>query len=186
MNIDKDANLGTGNIIQEFNIFNVRQINPVATTIINHYGADGELVKSETNAAQSEPKRPADTLEIHDLREQILRYVGRLSSQVADVWKSRYEKLWQGILDLDVVAARVYDRGKQQKTNFNRNLVANIIYWLGNNVNSAYRVYTDYNAALFTEKLEADKDHPVRAELRKDPPSEIVTRLSSFMETFLL
>lgn len=186
MIIDKDTNLGTGNIIQEFNIGTVGQLNPVATTVINHYGSDGELVNANPKASKPEPKPVSAVHEIPPLREHIMLYISCLSGQVADPWKSRYEKLWQGILDLDVVAAKVYDRGKQQKTNFNRNLVANIIYWLGNNPNSAYRVYTDYNAALFTERLEADKDHPVRAELRKDPPAEIVSRLSSFMENFLL
>ena len=172
MNFNKDFNPGTNNTYTEVNIGTVEQYNPAATTVINNYGPRGNKkdIKDVT--------RP----DLAPIRTEILDYVGRLRTSVTDKWKSRYEKLWEGILDLDVVAAKVYDPGKQQKTNFNRNLVANIIYYLGCYGQLEDRIYGDYNASLLTELLEVDKDHPVRAELRKSPPPEIRSRLARFLE----
>ena len=186
MNIEKDTNLGSGNIIQEFNIGTVEQLNPVATTVNNYYGSKDEEVETGKKPEVNARKNPIEQRELAPVREQILLYVSCLSGQVADDWKSRYQKLWDGILDIKEVAAKVYNPGKQQKTTFNRNLVANIIFYLGNHVRAEHVVYKDYNATLFTEKLEADKDHPVRAALGRFPEETIKKSLDRFMETFLL
>ena len=186
MNIDKDTNLGSGNIIQEFNIGSVGQLNPVATTVNNYYGSEDEEVETGKRPENLTPKNHMESREIAPIREQILLYVSCLSGQVADDWKSRYQKLWDGILNIKEVAAKVYNPGKQQRTTFNRNLVANIIYYLGNQTRAEYLVYKNYSATLFTEKLEADKDHPVRAALGKFPDETIKKSLDRFMETFLL
>lgn len=130
--------------------------------------------------------QPADVRETQPIREQILAYVSCLSGLVSDHWKSRYMKLWEGILDLDIVAGEVYSPGKQQGTNFNRNMVANIIHYLGNPQKAENRVYADYNAARYAEKLDGDKDHSVRAALGKAPSDDIVRRLDRYLETFQL
>lgn len=68
----------------------------------------------------------------------------------------------------------IFNPGKQQDTNFNRNLVANIIHYL-----DGRGVYKDnYNAALFAQILEGDKDHSVRSALGKYPSEDIVSRLN--------
>ncbi len=155
----------------------------------NGIRTDYTSIDSENQATQdvAEVKEnPINTCETDNLREQILVYVNYLNGQVVDAWKSRYVKLWEGILDLDIVAKAVYNPGKQQGTNFNRNLVANIIHYLGNQNQENRRVFKDYNAARYTEKLELNKDHSVRAALGQDPTEEICKALDKYIENFLL
>ena len=186
MDIEKDANLGSGNIIQEFNINTVHHLYPNAQTVINNIGSGNEKAIDNSKAEKPKSKKLMEECEISSIRAQIKHYVNCLIGQVVGSWISHYDKLWDGILDLPVVAAKVYDRGKQQNTNFNRNLVANIIHFLGNGKEKENRIYKDYSAALFTEKLEADKEHSVRAALGQDPPEEITYHLVAFLETFQL
>jgi hypothetical protein len=139
-----------------------------------------------TQAVAEEKENPINTRETDNLREQILVYVNYLNGLVVDAWKSRYMKLWEGILDLNMVAKAVYKPGKQQGTNFNRNLVANIIHYLGNQNQENKRVFKDYNAAQYAEKLELNKDHSVRAALGQDPTEEVCKELDKYIENFLL
>lgn len=185
MKVEVKGKPGTGNTFQEINIKYVKNYNPNLTTIKNYYGTRGDETKRYDNKRQGK-KSPLDSRELHPIRKQILSYVSLLSGQVADKWKHNYMKLWNGILDLDAVSAKVYEPGKQQKTNFNRNLVANIIYLLGSDGRIKDPVYAVYNASLFTELLEGDKDHPVRAELRKSPPENLCSRIEKYIETFQL
>jgi len=184
MNIDKEANLGSGNIIQEFNIGTVGQLNPVATTVNNYYSADDEQVNPKSKNAKNEQKNANDMRELPPIREQIMLYVSCLTGEVSPEWKSRYMDLWNGILDVKEVAAEVYNPGKQQKTSFNRNLVANIIYYLGNIASVKTPVYNDYNATLYTEKLEGDREHSVRAALGRLPNDDIKKSLDGFMKNY--
>ena len=173
---------------QEFHFGNVNQ-NIVNADNVNYNPAQGGSVEQKQqpqSAPATEPKNPMDTREIPPIREQIMLYVSCLIGQVAEQWMSRYDKLWEGILDLDVVAAQVYDRGKQQGTAFNRNLVANIVHYLGNRPVAADCVYKAYNAAQYTEKLEGDKDHSVRAALGQDPSEDIAKSIGKFIENFKL
>ena len=184
MNIKIEGDPGTGNTYQVITIEHVDSYNPNATSVtVNHiYYGTREVGKGKK--ADVEAKSPDECREIQPLRDQILMYVSRLSGQVADVWKSNYMKLWEGILALDVVEKAVYNPGKQQSTTFNRNLVANIIHFLGNNAEDC--IYVDYNAAVYTEKLEGDKDHSVRAALGKDPSEDITKSLARYIQLFNL
>ena len=83
---------------------------------------------------------------------------------VAPGWKNRYESLWRSILELPEVSATVYEPGRQKDTTFNRDLVANIIYMMCN-----AGVIAEKNATTLTLALEGDKEHSVRAQLRKVP-----------------
>ncbi len=177
---------------QSFNIGTVHQLNNGVEKVENtyYYGVrqDGNAQPSDSQGDTSSTVTPSPVKspiprETAPLREQILLYVSSLSGQVADAWKSRYMKMWEDILDLEVVAADVYNPGKQQGTNFNRNLVANIIHYLGNRSRKEDCVYKDYNAAQYTEKLEGDKDHSVRAALGQNPSEKIASRLDRLMET---
>ena len=143
----------------------------VNTTII--YGSQPE----ETNAKASEPK-PQDPVETAPIRDEILLYVSCLRTKLAEEWKSRYQKVWADILDLEAVSSKVYDPGKQQGTNFNRNLVANIVHYL-----NGKGAFNEYNAAKFAFLLEGTSDHSVRAALGSNPNPDIVSRLDRYFET---
>lgn len=174
MDINIKGNPGTGNHYTEIKIGNVENFNPNATTVTvthHHYGdkTGGERVKSADANTDTTP-----------IREEILNYVSCIRPQLKDEWKSRYMEMWQGILDLDAIAQVVYDPGKQQDTNFNRALIANIIHYLGGK-----GIYNEtYSATTMAVTLEGNKDHTVRGPLGKDPSDAIVSRLNRFFETF--
>lgn len=172
MNIKIEGNPGTGNTFQEINIGTVQNFNPNATTVINY-----------NNSSTREKKvLQEDGGDITPVRSEILNYVSCIRPYLADEWKSRYMKLWEGILDLDIIASQVYKRGKQQGTNFNRNLVGNIIHYLDSK--NFYK--GAYNANEMTRAMEGDADHPVRGALLKEPDSEIRKALDKYIENFLL
>lgn len=189
MNFNKDFNPGTGNTFQEINIGKVENYNPNATTVTNNYygtrespQGHGEQEFKGSSSSKVQGSHNHEPLTLNHEPKEILTYVARLRGQVADKWKSRYMKLWEEILDLKVVTAKVYDPGKQQETNFNRNLVANIIYYLGCYGQPDNSIFSVYNASHFTELLESDKDHSVRAELRKLPPPDICSRIDKLLD----
>ena len=62
------------------------------------------------------------------------------------------------------MSAPIGDPDKQKDTTYNRNLVANIKQIISNQ-----GIITETNATTLTVALEGDKDHPVRAQLRKNP-----------------
>jgi hypothetical protein len=71
------------------------------------------------------------------------------------------------------VANEVYKVGKQWGTNFNRDLVANILYHL--RTREIYKdVYHDnINGAALAYALEGNKEHSVKHALRNEPPKDI-------------
>ena len=163
MEINIKGDPGTGNTFMEINIEHVENL---YTTVPVNKDND---TRARTQAA------PED---VTPLRGEILGYVNRLRTFLADDWKHRYRQTWEDILDLEAVAAEVYNPGKQQKTNFNRTLVANIIHYLSGR--GAYA--GNYNAALFARILEGSKEHPGRSALGKDPATNIVSRLNRYFE----
>ena len=77
-----------------------------------------------------------------------------------------------------VISDAIYRVGKQQGTNFNRNLVANILYYM-----SRHGAYGErYNAAAMAYRLENSKDSSIRAALKKDPPADIMKALDRYIE----
>lgn len=189
MNIDKDANLGTGNIIQEFNIQNVEHFYPNAHTVINNGKAEDQELKEEQQTERPTRKSPMEQRELPPIREQIMLYVSCLNVKdvVEPEWLGKkYMDLWDGILGLTEVEALVYNPGKQHKTSFNRNLVGNIIYYLATRADKRKCVYKDFNASLYADKLEANPEHSVRLAMGKLPPDEVKLALDRYMEDFLL
>ena len=157
MNIKIEGNPGTGNTFNEVHIGVVENYVPNATTVINnHYG--------DSRKAQPTADKDTSKADLLVRRGEIMQYVGNLKQYVAKEWKNRYESIWASILDIVEVAAVIFEPGKQKDTTFNRNLVANIIYIMCNQ-----GIITETNATTLTVGLEGDKDHPVRAQLRKDP-----------------
>lgn len=175
MEINIKGNPGTGNSFTEIKIEHADSVNPNATTVTvthNHYG--------EKMAISKQQSKDDDNIDTTPIRTEILNYVSCLRPLLKVEWKSSYMKLWEGILNLDVIEAVIYHSGKQQGTNFNRSLVANIIHYLDSK--GIYK--DDYNATTMTVALEGDKDHTVRSSLGKDPAPDIISRLDRFFESF--
>ena len=102
-------------------------------------------------------------------KESILEYVMRLHpAQVRVEWHDKYLPLWERILELPSVASKVYDKGKQQGTTFNRSLVGNILHLLAER-----RVLLSNNAARLAELLEGSVNASVRSSLGEMPGKEI-------------
>ena len=174
MDINIKGNPGTGNTYQEITIQHVENYNPAATTVNNYYGTRAPGKK----AASTSPSDEA--IDVASIREEIINYVSRLRPFLVDEQKSGYMKLWREILDLDIIAGEVYNPGKQQGTNFNRSLVANIIYYMVKK--NFFGDKNAYNASLFAVALEGSAEHSVRAELRMLPAPDIISRLDRVLE----
>ena len=176
MEINIKGSPGTGNSFTEVKIQNVESYNPNATSVtVNHnYYSDK---KGSVGTAEDK-----DVIDPAPIREEIINYVSRVRPLLKDEWKSGYIKMWNGILDLDAISGEVYKVGKQQGTNFNRALVANILHYL-----DSRQIYREpYSSTKMAVALEHDKDHSVRGHLAKDPSEEIMSRLGRFFETFEL
>lgn len=171
MKIDIKGNPGTGNTFQEYNIQHIGNFNPNATVVNNKYIYSD---KSQTDESHNSDKH-------HDndaLRVDILEYVSRIKPDVADAWKQVFDKLWNQILDIPEVSEKVFDHGKQQGTNFNRSLVANIIHFIG----SDHNMILGYNASKIAIKLEGSATHTVRNSLGCDPEKAICGEISSLLQ----
>ena len=182
MKVEIDGNPGTGNTFTEVHIGHVQNYNPAATTVVNNYYGEGN---SSGSASQSgDPACPArstkpsqsdiDTRPIHD---EILRYVSKVRPLLSDEYKAGFQDLWTDILAIPEVDAEVYTPGKQQGTNFNRNLVASILHLLGE-----HGFFCQYNAAAMARQLEGDSDHSVRSALGTSPARVILNKVETLLD----
>lgn len=198
MEIKIEGNPGTGNTFQEINIGHIEHNYPTATTVTNTYingaregtetaepqsGQSAESVDYSTNLRDT-MREPLENIDITPIRTEILNYVSRLRPYLADEYKSSYMKLWDAILALDIIEKYIYLPGKQQDTNFNRNLVAAIIYFLAKR--GYFGEERKFNATQMAIALEGSGKHSVRNALKELPPDNIKSRLSTFMESWEL
>jgi len=170
-----EGNPGQGNTF--VHIGHVEHYNPnatsVSTTITNHnYYGSGEQGPRE----EKQTGRKMDTISFRKLLEEghintpplkqdILHYVHPIRQHVKPSHDGRFMSLWQEILEHEAFAVDLYDPGKQQ-SNFNRNLVGQILCYL--NRKGFYE--GTYSAAAMTRALEHGNDqHPVRRELGREP-----------------
>ena len=112
-------------------------------------------------------------------KNSIMEYVNRLKPLVKEDFKKEYDEFWMQILDIEEVKQQVYNKGKQQNTTFNRNLVARIIHQIGNKV---YLV--GINDQQYAEYLEPGKgkNHSVRQQLCLMPETPIKKAIERFLE----
>lgn len=103
-------------------------------------------------------------------KKSILDYVMKLHPvYVRKEWQDKYEGLWKQIMELPAVAEKIYDKGKQQGTTFNRNLVAGILHLMAER-----KVFVPTaHATKLAEVLEGDANASVRAKLGEMPPKEV-------------
>lgn len=99
-------------------------------------------------------------------RQSVMDYVGRLMPVVAADYREQYQKIWTEILEQDAVSQVVYDRGRQQGTLFNRNLVAQITHMMVGGI-----IVENTTDVRMAELLEPEKGikHPVRGALGVSP-----------------
>ena len=112
-------------------------------------------------------------------KEAIMEYVGRLKPVVREQYLARYDEIWAGILEISQVKAVIYDKGKQQDTTFNRNLLAQIIH----QVDMLY--LPTANTVQMATHLEPEKgaDHPVRQKLGEVPDISIKKAIEDYIKT---
>ena len=100
----------------------------------------------------------------------IIDYVMRLHpSHVRQEWQDKYQALWNDVLELPAVADKIYDKGRQQGTTFNRNLVGNILHLMADKKVLSITA----NATKMAEMLEGDTNASIRGKLGEMPPREI-------------
>lgn len=125
--------------------------------------------------SQQPSPRPTDP---NPVREDILLYIDRIYSHFTDSWKANYRKWWKEIIDHPAVATEIYNKGQQKDTTFNRNLIGNIINYLGH-----HGMIRQWNASDLTIALENNKDHSIRTSgLSKEPPPYIVNVLKPYVK----
>ena len=132
---------------------------------VNQYPNGTAQAASSSKNSSAEETQPATRNP-----QLIIDYVMRMHpSHVRQEWQEKYQALWKSILELPAVACKVYDKGRQQGTTFNRNLVANILHLLAER-----RVLTiNANPTEMAKLLEGDANASVRAKLGEMPEKVI-------------
>ena len=144
-----------------FNINEVHQLIPNATHVTNNYYGEEFM----PNEAMQKPASHA-TRNPQLSKDSVLEYVMRLyPSYVCKEWQDKYRPLWENIIELPAVVEVIYDKGKQQNTTFNRNLVGNILHLLAEK-----KILNTTNATRLSEALENDPNASIRAKLGEMPP----------------
>ena len=193
-----DGNAGENNTIVNMVIEKAYNVNPSAKVVNNTFNIgtreEASAAIEEAMGAQPMPEQPksetpkslADTMKDPEecidcsvIRKEILIYVSRIRPLVAPDKKDKFQKMWEGILDLEAVNSSVYKTGKQKETNFNRKLIANIIHHL-----DSRKMYAKpYKASDFAMALEKDSGKSVRGELGKFPSNYVCAEIDDYLES---
>lgn len=171
------AAMESGRPLTIFNIREVHQLNPNATHVTNHYYGDQFVPKEHVHTAITSPDNKTQPATRNP--QLIIDYVMRLHPiHVRQEWREKYQALWEEILELPAVADRIHDKGRQQGTTFNRNLVANILHLMAEKKVLAITA----NATKMAEALEGDANASVRAKLGEMPPRAIEQAVGVLMK----
>lgn len=138
-----------------------------------------ETVHVHSNGEKQDEEQAAETAS--SAKKVIIDYVNRLLPLVKDEYQKSYDDLWNGILEIKEVKLLVYDKGKQQDTSFNRNLVAQIVHQISDII-----YLPTANATQMAECLEPGKgvDHSVRQKLGETPDKVIKKSIEKYIEEF--
>lgn len=142
--------------------------------VVNQYpnGAAPKATSAPTENATRNPQLCKDS---------ILEYVMKLHpSLVREEWRNKYKELWEEILELPEVAKVIYDKGRQQKTTFNRNLVGNILHLM-----AECKVLTTGNATNLAKALEDNADASIRAKLGEMPSKEVKDAIEILIKSII-
>ena len=130
----------------------------------------------------NETKAEETTHTYQHVNDVILEYVGRLMPVVREEFADKYDTMWQEILANYTVKQVIYNKGKQQETSFNRNLVAQIIHQI------SPKVYLrEAKPTVLAEYLEPEKgaNHAVRQKLGETPENVIKKEIDKCMEKYV-
>lgn len=148
--------------------------------------AEEAAIKAAGKRAEDDGQTPAITarnrkpvVDTEPIRQEILTWVSKVRPLLCDAWKADYLKIWESVLNLQEVKEKIYNPGKQKKTNFNRYLVCNILYYMFEEC-GALGENEEYNASALSMALIGTTEHQIRKELAKNPPEEIKNRLFKF------
>jgi len=145
---------------------------------INVLTGDGVQISYES--AKQNAQKEDDSKNQKQGKDAIMEYVGRLKPVVKEQYLDHYDQIWEGILEINQVKAVIYNKGKQQDTTFNRNLLAKIIHQV-----SWWLYESSANTVIMAEYLEPGKgiDHPVRQKLGESPNKDLKKALEQFVNT---
>lgn len=145
---------------------------------INVLTGDGVQISYES--AKQNAQKEDDSKNQKQGKDAIMEYVGRLKPVVKEQYLDHYDQIWEGILEINQVKAVIYNKGKQQDTTFNRNLLAKIIHQV-----SWWLYESSANTVIMAEYLEPGKgiDHPVRQKLGESPNKDLKKALEQFAST---
>lgn len=145
---------------------------------INVLTGDGVQISYES--AKKNAQKEDDSKNQKQGKDAIMEYVGRLKPVVKEQYLDHYDQIWEGILEINQVKAVIYNKGKQQDTTFNRNLLAKIIHQV-----SWWLYDSSANTVIMAEYLEPGKgiDHPVRQKLGESPNKDLKKALEQFVST---
>ena len=132
-----------------------------------------------TLSANIGEERNEEAAPVPGTKNSIMEYVNRLKPLVKEDFKKEYDEFWMQILELEEVKQQVYNKGKQQDTTFNRNLVARIIHQIGDKV-----YLMGINDQQYAEYLEPGKgkNHSVRQQLCLMPEAPVKRAIERFLE----
>ena len=136
----------------------------------------GTITYNDHRSIEKEEKKSGESASCS--KEAIMEYVGRLKPVVKTEYQADYDTIWEGILELTQVRTLVYNKGKQQDTTFNRNLVAQIIHQV-----SDWLYLPTANTVKMAEYLEPEKgiEHPVRQKLGESPERDVKKAIEAYV-----
>lgn len=139
----------------------------------------GSTVSYESQ--QKKPREDGDDNLHKQGKEAVMEYVGRLRPLVKEEYREKYDQIWEGILEISQVKAMIYNKGKQQDTTFNRNLLAQLIH----QVEVIY--LPTANTVQMATYLEPEKgvNHPVRQRLGEAPEKTVKKAVAEYMKGYL-
>ncbi len=137
----------------------------------------GTITYNDNRGAEKQEKKDSESQS--GSKEAIMEYVGRLKPVVREQYRNEYDTIWEGILELTQVRTLIYNKGKQQDTTFNRNLVAQIIHQVSDWLN-----LPTANTVKMAEYLEPEKgiEHPVRQKLGESPEKDVKKAIEAYVK----
>ncbi len=136
----------------------------------------GTITYNDHRTIEKEEKKSGESAS--GSKEAIMEYVSRLKPVVKAEYQTEYDTIWEGILELTQVRTLIYNKGKQQDTTFNRNLVAQIIHQM-----SGWLYLPTANTVKMAEYLEPEKgsEHPVRQKLGESPEKTVKKAIEEYI-----
>lgn len=190
MEFKEGFNPGQNNTFTEVNMGDHSIYVPNVANLTINNGVVQEDNGTGTHKSSEAQKSPFDGKGEPDLNKDltvtktaILNYVSRIAPKLKPEWMQGWERFWEGLLDIDVIENEICKISKQQGTTFNRMLICNIIYYLGEKHFFAEK----YHPSDMARALEGNDQHSIRSHgLNMSPDGIIRKRIDNYIEIFNL